>query len=106
MRRVEVYKAGELAGVLTEESLQSYSFAYDASYLASAGYPISVTLPKRQEPYVSESLFPFFMNMLPEGVNRSTICRLNRIDEKDYFGLLMFFSGKDIIGDVMVKSIV
>lgn len=103
MRSLEVYKAGHLAGVLAERSRQCYEFIYDKQYVQMAYPPISVTLLKRTEPYHSEVIFPFFMNMLPEGVNRRTICRIKRIDENDYFGLLMAFADKDIIGDITFK---
>ena len=65
---------------------RGYTFAYNAAYLASQLPAISVTLPKREEPYESEYLFPFFSNMLPEGINRRVICRSMRIDEDDFFG--------------------
>lgn len=103
MRCLEVHKAGHLAGVLAEKSRQCYEFVYDEQYVQTAYPPISVTLLKRTEPYCSKVVFPFFMNMLPEGVNRRTICRIKRIDENDYFGLLMAFAEKDIIGDIRLK---
>ncbi len=103
MRGLEVHKAGHLAGVLAEKSRQCYEFVYDEQYVQMSYPPISVTLLKRIEPYRSKNVFPFFMNLLPEGVNRRTICRVQRIDEKDYFGLLMAFAEKDIIGDIRFK---
>lgn len=106
MRSLEIYKSGVLAGILNEESHQKYVFSYNDDFLKSSVPALSLTLRKRAEPYVSTNLFPFFANMLPEGDNRSTICRMNKLDEADLFGILMAFSGKDIIGDVTVKSIV
>ena len=67
--------------------------------------PISVTLPKRVETYESEHLFPLFSNMLPEGANRKIICRSSRIDEKDFFGMLMAMADRDFIGAVNVKTV-
>lgn len=105
MRQLAVYKSGVKAGLLQEVDSQHYVYIYDDAFLMSSMAPISLTLPKRKEAYQSTSLFPFFSNMLPEGVNRRTICRINRIDEQDYFGLLMFFADKDIIGDISLKRI-
>ncbi len=105
MRQLAVYKANQWAGVLSELDYNHFQFAYNETYLASPYPAISVTMPKQAEPYQSNSLFPLFANMLPEGVNRNTICRLNHIDEQDYFGLLMFFVDKDIIGDISLKLI-
>jgi len=105
MRQLAIYKSGVLAGLLQEIDHQHYVYTYDDAFLASSMAPISLTLPKRPSPYVSATLFSFFSNMLPEGVNKRTICRINRIDENDYFGLLMFFAEKDIIGDISIKVV-
>ena len=105
MRQLDVYVNGQKAGVLTEQNPgRGYAFCYDDAYLASDGPSISVTLPKRKEAYNSPGLFPFFMNMLPEGANRRVICRLSRVDESDFFGLLSAMAGKDFIGAVHVET--
>ncbi len=106
MRQLNVYYNNIKAGILTERHPgRGYEFRYDSAYLLSGGKSISVTLPKNKEIFESESLFPFFTNMLPEGANRSIICRRLRIDEKDFFGLLSAMAGKDFIGAVHVKNI-
>ena len=43
--------------------------------------------------------------MLPEGANRKIICRSLRIDEKDFFGMLMAMANADFIGAVHVKTV-
>lgn len=105
MRSLDIYFHGIKAGRLTEcIQGKSYSFKYYESYLHRPGCSaISVTLPLSDNTYDSAILFPFFSNMLPEGANRRIICRANKIDERDSFGLLCCFSGKDIIGAVTVK---
>lgn len=105
MRRLSVYEGDTYAGILEEDDNRNYKFTYSTDYVKSSLPPISLTLPKREEPYISETLFPFFSNLLPEGVNKRTICHTNKIDENDLFGLLMFFEGKDIIGNVSFKTI-
>ena len=106
MRQLGVYNNDILAGVLTEQSPgRGYVFAYDPAYLASGAAPVSVTLPLQSAPYESESLFPFFVNMLPEGANRIVICRKNRIDEEDLFGLLTTMSSRDFIGAINVREL-
>ena len=82
-----------------------YSFQYDEEYLKSAMPPISATLPKKVTAYSSEHLFPFFSNMLPEGANRRVICRVLKIDENDFFGLLETMADRDFIGAVNVRRI-
>lgn len=106
MRQLEVYMNNHKAGLLTElRHGKGYSFCYYPEYLATGMPPISVTLPKRVEAYESELLFPLFSNMLPEGANRKIICRSFRIDEKDFFGMLMAMADRDSIGAVNVKTV-
>lgn len=105
MRQVEVYFNDTKAGVLTEHNPGSgYTFKYSPEYLLSDLPPISATLPKRDAPFESEWLFPFFANMIPEGANRGAICRMLRIDEKDYFGILAVMANKDFIGAVNIRN--
>lgn len=106
MRQLNVYNNEIKAGVLTElHQGRGYIFRYDDEYFASTLPPISLTLPKKKQQYESESMFPFFTNMLPEGGNRREICRYYRLDERDFFGLLTIMADKDFIGAVQVRKI-
>lgn len=106
MRELAVYFNDIEAGRLTEQFPgRGYSFQYKEEYLNSSLPPISVTLPKQSMAYNSEYLFPFFSNMLPEGSNRRVICRSQKIDENDLFGLLVTMADKDFIGAVNVRRI-
>ncbi len=107
MRAMEIYRNGILAGTLTEENRQHYVFRYDDNYFNDASKPgISLTLPKTQKEYSSKFLFPFFFNMLSEGVNRKLQSTQLRIDEEDNFGLLSATAQYDTIGAITVKPIV
>jgi serine/threonine-protein kinase HipA len=71
MRTAKVYMNKIIAGMLTENNDGSFTFRYDEDYLSNpACSSISLTLPKTQQEYRSKTLFPFFSNMLSEGVNR------------------------------------
>ena len=106
MRAVKVYRNEIFAGILTEESRNNYIFRYDDVYFQDAiAPPISLTLPKTQQEYSSEYLFPFFFNMLSEGYNRKLQSTQLRIDEEDHFGFLMATALVDTIGAVTVKPI-
>lgn len=107
MRAMEIYRNGILAGKLMEKNRQHFVFKYDDNYFNdSEKSSISLTLPKTQQEYSSEFLFPFFFNMLSEGVNRKLQSTQLRIDEEDSFGLLMATAQFDTIGAVTVKPIV
>lgn len=103
---MEIYRNGVFAGTLTEENRQHFLFTYDDHYFNDTSKPaISLTLPKTQKQYSSKFLFPFFFNMLSEGVNRNLQCTQLQIDEEDDFGLLMATAQYDTIGAVTVKPI-
>lgn len=106
MKQLGVFFNDTKAGILTEQNPGvGYSFQYCEEYLDSSMPPVSATFPKRAKVYNSDSLFPFFSNMLPEGANRRVICRGLKIDENDFFGLLEAMAGKDFIGAVNVRRI-
>ena len=106
MRQVEVNRNGILAGILTEENQKSYLFRYDDAYFNNTDQaPISLTMPKTQQEYRSEYLFPCFFNMLSEGVNRKLQSYQLRIDEDDHFGLLMATAQYDTIGAITVRPL-
>ncbi len=107
MRKAEVYRNKELAGVLIEDTPgHNYIFRYENTYFADKDKAaISLTLPKIQQEYRSEFLFPFFSNMLSEGANRKLQSQLLRIDERDDFGIMLATAQYDTIGAVTVKPI-
>lgn len=104
MRQASVYRNGELVGYLTEHDRKNYTFLYDDIWYADSNKPaVSLTLPKTQKEYKSEFLFPFFFNMLSEGVNKRLQNTLLHIDEEDAFGLLLATAQSDTIGAITVK---
>jgi HipA-like protein len=106
MRQLEIYRNHELAGLLVEEDRNHYIFRYDDKYFPDPAKPaVSLTLPKVKQEYRSETLFPFFFNMLSEGVNRQLQSRSLKIDESDHFGLLAATAQFDTIGAVTVKPV-
>jgi HipA-like protein len=101
----QVFYNGTPAGLLTKTG-NRYRFSYDETYLAAANSrPVSITLPLSNEHYESETLFPAFINMLSEGANKRMQCRMLKIDENDYFGLLLATAKDDSIGPITVKAI-
>ena len=104
MRTAKVYRNGLLVGELIEHNRKQYSFTYDEAWFSDPEKPaVSLTLPKTQKRYESEYLFPFFFNMLSEGVNKRLQNNLLQIDENDHFGLLLATAQSDTIGAITVK---
>lgn len=104
MRKADVYWKGILAGHLIELDNKLFEFSYDENYFNDTTKPgVSLTLPKTKKRYTSEHLFPFFYNMLSEGANRNTQSRQLKIDENDFFGLLLATATYDTIGAITIK---
>lgn len=103
MRKAEVLYKSEVAGILTQTDTGNFVFRYTDSWYNSNDKPaISLIIPKTQQEYTSDYLFPFFYNMLPEGSNKQVVCFEMRIDSKDVFGLLLATAQSDTIGAVQV----
>jgi HipA-like protein len=106
MRKANVYRNQILAGELIETDEGKFMFNYDDMYFQNDVFPaVSLTLPKTIKTYESKFLFPFFCNMLSEGVNRKLQCRSLKIDEKDDFGLLMSTARVDTVGAINIKPL-
>lgn len=102
MLTANVYFYGELAGQLSRNDDGRYSFTYLKEYLESAGNPISFSLPLQEDPFISDSLHPFFSGLVSEGWLRKMQSKHQRIDEKDEFSLLIH-NGKDLSGAVTIE---
>ena len=106
MRKAKILYKNQEAGMLIQHDNGSFTFTYDNSWINDITQPaISLTLPKSQQEYHSDFLFPFFYNMLPEGSNKQIVCKLNRLDLNDYFGLLLTTARNDTIGAIKVIKI-
>jgi HipA-like protein len=106
MRRAIILYKGEEAGTLTQYDDGAFTFRYNDVWMKDINKPgICLTLPRSQQEYKSQYLFPFFFNMLPEGSNKEVVCKLMRIDPEDYFGLLLTTAQNDTIGAVTVMKI-
>lgn len=100
-RTAYVYVRNIYAGTLSEVD-DGYLFSYDENYLnkenASA---VSLTLPLSRKVYKSQTLFPFFDGLIPEGWLLKVTSRNWKIDINDRFGLLLV-ACKDSIGNVSI----
>lgn len=104
MRKAYVFYKGEPAGLLKKNYEGIYEFEYFDDWVSNESNPsISLTLPKSKRKFKADYLFPFFFNMLSEGINKEVQCKYLKIDENDYFGLLLATASNDTIGAVTVK---
>ena len=106
MRKAKVLFKNDEAGILTQHDDGSFSFRYHDDWVANnSKQSISLTLPKTEKEFHSRYLFPFFYSMRPEGSNKQVVCKLNKIDPEDNFGLLMTTAKNDSIGAVRIIKI-
>jgi len=105
MRQGKVYYNEILAGIITELDDGTYVFHYDDRYFYNTQLPaISVNLSKGRQHHRSNILFPFFFNMLSEGMNRKLQSRALKIDENDHFGMLLKTAAHETIGAITVRE--
>lgn len=102
-RTAYVYVRDKFAGYL-KETEEGYSFAYDQEFLMDeSSSHVSLTLPKREEPYTSKTLFAFFDGLIPEGWLLNVVSRNWKIDARDRFGILLV-ACHDPIGNVSIRE--
>ena len=63
-----------------------------------------MSLPKEEKVFESETLFSFFLGLLPEGWYLNIVSKVMKIDEGDKFSILLA-TCQDTIGAVTIKEI-
>lgn len=81
-----------------------YHFEYEESWIKEAKGGIALSLPIQNSPYVSEKLFSFFDNLIPEGWLLSHAQNVHKIDKKNRFAILLA-TGRQTIGAVSVVAL-
>jgi serine/threonine-protein kinase HipA len=98
----KIFYCGIVAARLSETD-EGYVLEYDEQYLEQPGSkPISLTLPKRKEPYSSKMLFSFFDGLIPEGWLLDIAVDYWKLKANDRFELLLT-TCRDTIGAVTVE---
>ncbi len=107
MREGKVYIQNQFAGVIREQDIHHYVFDYDPHYAAEPdAKAVCLAMPLTQLHYESDSLFPYFSNLLSEGENRQLQARYHHLEQEDDFGILLATASYDTIGCVTVKPII
>lgn len=104
MKQGRVFYKQIPAGIIREDET-GFVFQYDADYLKREGAKeISLTLPLREEEYVSQTMFPFFDGLIPEGWLLEVAVESWKINPRDRMSLLLTCC-RDCVGAVSVEEI-
>ena len=95
MRSLTIWWEGVVVGALTTNRHGAMRFAYDGNWLADPAAPaLSVSLPKRPEPFPSRQCRPFFEGLLPEGAQRDAVAAALGVSRANEFRLLEQLGGE------------
>ncbi len=98
-----VYFKNLKAGII-EQTHTGYRFTYHPDYLNMTDpIPISQTLPLQPEPFDSNTMFPFFDGLIPEGWLLDVATETWKIDPRDRMKLLLTVC-QDCVGAVKVVA--
>jgi len=87
---------------MLSETDDGYIMQYDEQYLEQPeSKPISLTLPKQNEAFISKTLFAFFDGLIPEGWLLDIAVDHWKVKANDRFELLLT-SCRDTIGAVTI----
>ncbi|WP_298356606.1 HipA N-terminal domain-containing protein [Runella sp.] len=104
-RSGQVFYQDNLAGIITENE-DGYFFQYDERYLKLPNaQAISFIMPLQKQVFSSNTLFPFFDGLIPEGWLLAIASDNWKINLRDRMGLLLAVCG-DCIGAVSIQPII
>lgn len=102
IKALGVWWDGMRVGVLRIDEHGDLAFAYDDAWLADGACPaISVSLPKKAEPFDRRQTRPFFAGLLPEEAQREAAAQALGVSAGNDFRLLERLGG-DVAGALML----
>jgi serine/threonine-protein kinase HipA len=98
IKSLAVWWDGARVGLLRVDENGDLEFAYDGAWLADETRPaISISLPKRPEPFNRRETRPFFAGLLPEETQRDAVAHALGVSKANDFRLLERLGG-DVAG--------
>ncbi len=95
MRALTAWWEGAVVGSLTVDRHGAMRFAYDGGWVADpSAAALSVSLPKRVEPFPPRACRPFFEGLLPEGAQRDAVAAALGVSPANEFALLERLGGE------------
>lgn len=104
LKTLHVFFENHLVGRLVADEAHHLSFQYDPQWLnAPQCFPLSITMPCREEPYEYPVPQIFFENLLPEEDIRKAMERAFKVAKEDPYQYLKAF-GEDLAGAFTVRA--
>ena len=101
-RALDVWWEGRVVGQLTQDRHGALGFAYCPDWLGDLHAPaLSVSLPRREEPFSRRECRPFFGGLLPEEGQRDAVARALGVSGANDFALLDRLGG-DVAGAIQL----
>ncbi len=94
-RDLTVYLSGERVGTLRQEDSGRLTFAYLGEWLDRPdGRRLSLSLPRREEPFDDRAARPYFAGLLPDELARERLARCLGVSRHNDFALLAEVGGE------------
>tara|TARA_B100001778_G_C18598032_1_gene635780 strand:- start:2092 stop:2661 length:570 start_codon:yes stop_codon:yes gene_type:complete len=99
--RLRVYQNGEIVGYLSKQPSGAVEFVYADEWLSNErAYPVSLSLPLREDAFRGASVIAVFENLLPDSeALRSRVAEKVGADGTDAYSLLAQI-GRDCVGSL------
>ena len=94
-KALDVYLHRSLVGCLIQDQGGQMSFTYNEQWLDnSQAFPLSCSLPIREEPFHQKECRGFFAGLLPEESSRDIIARILGISSRNDHAMLTYIGGE------------
>lgn len=94
MNKLFVYINGILSGELWLDDQNRFCFQYSKEWLEEHdSFHLSISLPLQEKPFLNDSCYSYFTNLLPEAKVLTALSRKLGIAEEDKFSLLRAIGG-------------
>jgi serine/threonine-protein kinase HipA len=104
--KLEVRHADRLVGHIERKSpsVLDIGFSYDDAWMAATdSFPVSVRMPLSKKEHEPAIVYPWFLNLLPEGRTLEMVGAILRVHEADVFAILQEMGG-DLAGALDIRK--
>jgi serine/threonine-protein kinase HipA len=104
--KLDVWYADRLVGHIERRSASvlDIDFSYDAAWMAAKdAFPVSIRMPLSVQRHQPAIVYPWFLNLLPEGRTLEIVGAILHVHEADVFAILQEMGG-DVAGALEIRK--